>query len=90
MPWDGSSSYGRALHRAHANHIFSQIKCSSVVKFEHIPGTQDEAQPLFPLYLPNGFKDRFLKQSKNKSFIFSLIPILGKSHGLQLKFSPKI
>lgn len=61
MPCDGSCSYGRGLHRAHGNHIFSQIKCSSVVKFEHIPGTQDEAQPLFPLYLPNCFKDRILK-----------------------------
>ena len=70
VPWDGSCSHGRGLHRACANHIFSQIKCSSLVKFEHIPGTQDEAQPLFPPYLPNCFKGRILKQNKDKCFIF--------------------
>jgi len=37
VPWDGSSSHGRGLHWACANHIFSQTKCSSLVKFEHIP-----------------------------------------------------
>lgn len=69
-PWDGSCSHGRGLHQACANCIFSQIKCSSLVKFEHIPGTQDKSQPLFPPYLPNVFKSRILKQNKNKCLIF--------------------
>lgn len=46
MPWDGSCSQGRGLHQACAKRIFSQIKCSSLVKFEHIPGTQDESASL--------------------------------------------
>lgn len=41
-PWDQSCSHGGDLHRACAKRIFSQIKCSSLVKFEHIPGTQTE------------------------------------------------
>lgn len=84
-PWDKSCSHGRGLHQACANHIFSQIKCSSLVKFEHIPRTQDKSQPLFPPYLPNCFKGRILKQNKDKCFIF-LYPHSWK----ELKFSPKI
>lgn len=59
--------------------FFFQIKCSSLVKFEHIPGTHDESQPLFSPHLPNCFKGRILKQNKDKCFIFPLSPFLERA-----------
>lgn len=50
--------------------FFFQIKCSSLVKSEHIPGTQDKSQPLFSPYLPNCFKGRIFLKNMDKCFIF--------------------
>lgn len=51
----GTSTSGRGPLRwpACAKCIFSQIKCSDLVKFEYIPGTQDKSQPLSLPHLPN-------------------------------------
>lgn len=48
-----TSEQGPLPRPACAKCIFSQIKCSDLVKFEYIPGTRGKSQPLSLPYLPN-------------------------------------